>query len=84
MANTRTYQVWALLRTERGTESWTPVTDKLQSERKAKNLADSLWLETRIEQDDPEPEDESPAFECWCGCQGDPESHDLSALSRRR
>ena len=49
--NTRTlYQVWALLRNERGGEAWQPVTKPYERREVAVSISNSLWLETRIEQ----------------------------------
>lgn len=53
----KTYQVWALLRTEHGTQSWHAVTEKYAARRTAQRIADALWLEARVNEEDAEDED---------------------------
>ena len=53
--NTRpSYQVWALLYNERGIQTWQPVTRPYQTKSVAVSISSSMWLETRVEQVDPE------------------------------
>jgi len=58
MAKKMRYQVWALLRTERGTETWQPVTDKYATRRAAERIAVNLWLTTRVDESEPDEDDE--------------------------
>lgn len=51
------YQVWAMLRTEHGTQAWHAVTEKYPMRRDAERVANALWLETRIDVSDDDPED---------------------------
>lgn len=46
----KTYQVWALLRTEHGTEAWHAVTRKFLTKAPAVKIANALWLETKIDE----------------------------------
>lgn len=48
----KTYQVWALLRNDRGEEAWQPVTKRYTVKKSAQNIANAIWLTTRIEEDE--------------------------------
>jgi hypothetical protein len=54
---TKKYQVWALLRGQDGIERWTAITRKYSTRRAAVNVAASLWLQTRIEESEEDPDD---------------------------
>lgn len=54
----KTYQVWALLRTEHGTESWHAVTRKFLTKAPAVKIAAALWLETKVNEEDLDEDDE--------------------------
>ena len=57
MKTTKTYQVWACLRREDGTEVWHAVTRKFKTRAAAQRVATELWLVTRINVEDEDPED---------------------------
>lgn len=54
----KTYQVWALLRTEHGTQSWHAVTRKYATRDAAQRVANVLWLETKVNEEDADEDDE--------------------------
>ena len=54
----KTHQVWALLPNDNGGQSWRPVTRRYETEAAAVKIAGNLWLDTRIEEQDVDPEDQ--------------------------
>lgn len=46
-----------MLRTEHGTEAWHAVTEKYPTRRRAQNIVDALWLQTRIEESEDDPDE---------------------------
>lgn len=58
MKTKKTYQVWALYPTESGTKSWHPVTRKYATKTVAHSIANALWLDTRVDEEDADGDDE--------------------------